>query len=103
MLLSPPNELHCYGTANAETNRLLKGSAGHSPGETTGHLAELSFPALAGHFGHLLGHLLHHFEFLQQTVHRDHLQSAAGGDALFAAAVEDRGVLSFLGSHREAW
>ena len=47
--------------------------------------------------GQLLGELLHHLKLLEQPVYRNHLLAAAGGDAAFAAGVEDAGVLPLLG------
>ena len=37
----------------------------------------------------LLDHALHHLKLLEQAVDVHNLESAAGGDALFAAGVED--------------
>lgn len=49
--------------------------------------------------GNGLGELLEHLEGLQQPVHIRHLQAAAGGNALFAAGIEDGGVLPLQRGH----
>ena len=86
------NALHIYlleAFFTAETVHLTH-SAHIRHTAHTGHAAEL---ALA----HGLGELLEHLKALEQTVHVLHLLAAAGGDALFAAGVEDLGIFPLLG------
>ena len=57
----------------------------------------------AGHktLAHLFGELLDHFVLLDQSIYINNLQATTGGDALFAAGVEDLGIFAFLRSHGE--
>lgn len=64
----------------------------------SGHAAGTSEAAEAA-LGNGFGELLEHLEGLQQTVHIRHLHAAAGGNALFAAGVEDGGVLPLQRGH----
>ena len=47
------------------------------------------------------GELKHELVLLEQAVDVGDVQAAAGGNALFAAGVEDAGVFPLLGGHRE--
>ena len=49
----------------------------------------------------LLDHALHHLKLLEQAVDVHNLESAAGGDALFPAGVQDLGILPLQRGHGE--
>ena len=89
------NALHIYLLKTlfaAETVHMAHAAAHVGHAAHTGHTAEL---ALA----HALGELLEHLKALQKAVHIRHLLAAAGGDALFAAGVEDLGIFPLLRGH----
>ena len=71
------NRTLCTGTNCAAVSS--EGEAGDAAAHA-GQLAEPALLAFAGELGHLLGHLLHHAELLEQPVHIHHLKPAAGGD-----------------------
>jgi len=62
------------------------------------HEALLHFGASAG--AHGFEHLAHLGMLLEEVVDLGDLDAGAEGDALAAAAVDDRGVLAFLFGHR---